>query len=129
MMPITFEIVPGKNYFISLWSGNISDSELMKFYKNFLEGPDCKLNLNEFADLSALKFTSITSSGIMQFSSFTKEFLISHDVEIMRSAVYCTDALTNDMAKIYSYWIDDSPEKVRIFNDYNDAESWLNTDA
>jgi len=125
-MPITFKTDTGKKYYISLWKGEISDNELSDSYKEFLEGPDWTPLLNELADLSDIKFTSLSSGGLAQFSSYIEMFLKEHEVEYMRTAVYCTDALPEGMAKLYKSLSEKSPEEVAIFDNFHDAESWAN---
>ena len=62
-MLITFQVFPEKNYFISTWKGNITDSEMISSYLAFYQGPQWKPGLNELGDLTEISISEKITLG------------------------------------------------------------------
>lgn len=52
-MLITFEIPPGKPYFLATWAGKITDDEMLTAYREFRDSGLWPAGAHELADLTA----------------------------------------------------------------------------
>ena len=124
-MPIEFKVFKKENYFISTWSGKVTDTEAIKKFKEFYNGPEYAPSMHELSDLSQFDFSSISSEGLINMAKANQIMLEEQNVTNMKTAVYSPHDLQFGMARIYEAWSADSPETIQIFRDLHAAEAWL----
>ena len=124
-MPIEFKVFRKENYFISTWSGKVTDSEAIKIFKAFYTSPEWVPSMHELADLSQFDFSSISPEGLINMAKVNQMMLEEHNVTNIKTAVYTPHDLQFGMARIYEAWSADSPETVQIFRELHAAEAWL----
>ena len=124
-MPIEIKVFKKENYFISTWSGKITDSEAIQMFKEFYTSPEWVPGMHELADISQLDFSSISSDGLIKMAKFNQMKLEEHNVTNIKAAVYSPHDLQFGMARVYEVWADESPENIKVFRDFNEAKNWL----
>lgn len=124
-MPIEFKTFYEDNYFLSNYAGDITDTEIINYYKNFFESKDWKPGANELADLRSANLGNVTSEGLIQVSVYQQLFLKKNNIESVHTAVVCQDDFTQVISRSYEQWSADSPEKIHIFTNLQDARNWL----
>ncbi len=132
-MSITFELNHNSRYFISTWTGVISNGEMLAAYKDFFEGDKWYPDLNELADTSQASLFNITGIGLSQLGIYTQQvYGIIKYASVKTSAycpketsVYCPSGLPSKLAVVVESWANESVENIKLFRDLHDAESWL----
>ncbi len=127
-MPITFRIIESKNYFISTWSGKITDSGMLNLYKSFYEGPEWLPGLNELCDMSRADLSNVTSEGARTLGKYVETFYKTKGITSSKTATFCPTDCLYGMARLYQVRSEGSPELTKVFRDYDTAESWLNNE-
>lgn len=123
-MPVTFKVNTNSGYFVATWLGNITDTELLTAYKDFIASGEWFPGLNELTDLSQTNFDYITSTGLKDLGEYAEQIYLDNNVSV-KTAAYCPKDLPFGMTRIYQSMSDDSPENVKIFRELHAAESWL----
>ena len=98
---------------------------MMNSYIAFLQGHQWKPGLNELGDLTEISIPDIISAGIKELSEYVGNFLRENNVTETKTAIVSEDPFTDGMAKLYESLIRESPERIAIFQEFDDAESWL----
>lgn len=124
-MPIEFRAFKRENYYSSIWSGKVTDSEAIKIFKKFYSSPEWLPSMHELADLSQFDFSGISSKGLINMAKANQIMLEERNVTNIKTAVYSPRDLQFGMARVYEVWSEESPEYVKVFRDFNEAKSWL----
>lgn len=124
-MRITFKVIPEKNYFISLWQGDITDSEMLDSYMDFYQSQEWKPGFNELADLREIGISDISSAGLRQLAEYVNSFYREQNITETKTAVISVDPYPDGMAQLYNSLIEESPERIAVFNDPSQAELWF----
>lgn len=124
-MPVTFELNNNNGYFISTWTGVITNAEMLTAYKDFFEGEEWSPGLNELAKTSQADLFNITSLGLRQLAIYTQKVYKTNGLASVRTSAYYPQDLPFKLAIIYESWIKESPESIKVFSDIHEAESWL----
>jgi hypothetical protein len=124
-MPVTFELNNNDGYFISTWTGAITNAEMLTAYKDFFEGEEWSPALNELANTSQADLFNITSLGLRQLALYMQQVHKTNGLASVRTSAYCPQDLPFKLAIIYESWIKESPESIKVFSDVHEAESWL----
>ena len=124
-MAITFELNNNDGYYISTWTGVITNAEMLTAYKDFFEGEEWFSGLKELANTSQADLFNITSLGLRQLALYTQQVYKENGLASVRTSAYCPQDLPLKLAKIYESWTKESPERIKVFSDIQEAESWL----
>lgn len=123
-MPILHTINEEYELVVSLWVGEISDSDLLPSYKKLYENGKWRPGFAEIVDLRNAQMIGITGEGVRQLAS-----LIQHHTtgkcEDFKTAVIAPKEIPLGMARIYKVHSDESLESVQVFRDLNRAFKWL----
>ncbi len=123
-MPIDISVNCDEGYFVSRWSGEISDDEIVTAYRAFLQSPHWKPGLNEFADFSAADLKHVSCNAFRQLCDLIKAHLIKHDTSMV-CVSYAPDDIHYGMLRLYSSIAELSPELSQVFRDKAQALAWL----
>lgn len=124
-MPITFTTEKENGYFVSKYEGVLFDKDLIPPWREYLEKPDWDPTLNELCDLSQADLNGVTTQGIINFSKYSSFVYSSRAVEDVKVAVYAPHDLPFGLARMYESRSVESPEKLCIFRDLEEAKAWL----
>ncbi|SHO53485.1 hypothetical protein [Desulfopila aestuarii] len=124
-MGILFNSFKEQNYFLSKWSGKITDREMLDEYARFFSSEDWVPGMNELSDVAEVDMTDISPTGVLDLKVYTEKTYSEHNVDKMKTAIYCSDALPYGIATVYQSLAEDSPEDVRVFLDFDEAKEWL----
>lgn len=123
-MAIDFTTFPDENYFLTTFSGTVTDAELLSRYQAFMHSEQWQPGMNELVDVAQGELTQLSSAGLRQLQEFTEGFL-GEQATAMRTAVYAPDDLPYGLARVYSALAETSPELISIFRDREEARLWL----
>lgn len=125
-MAISFTIYAHNHYFISSWSGDISDSDLVPSYKQLFKNKEYKPGFHEIADIRNAHFIGVTAKGMNHLSLFIQSHLPK--CEPFKTAAVVPDSLSFELTRIYQEHSEESPESVQVFKDMNEALNWIGHD-
>jgi hypothetical protein len=124
-MPITFSINSDYNYLICAYTGEITDEELYDSWKEFFEGKMWKPGLMELADNRKADFSAISADGVRRLSDLCRTVYEKHNIDSVKTALCGSKPLTYGFSRMYQTFSSESPEKARVFKDFEAAEAWL----
>ena len=124
-MTKTFSANIEEGYFISKFTGEISDGDLLSSYKAYFEKEGWTPLSKEIVDLSELDSTTVTSDGMRRLSSYIENLLIERGITTYHTTVYAPHDLTFGLSRIYEVMAGGSPESVMVFRQLSDAVSWI----
>ena len=125
IMSISFIVKPDAGYFISKYTGKITDRVLLSSYRRFHEGNDWIPGLHEFADLSEADMTAVTQNGLRELSAYIESVYRKYGQSFIKTAAYAPADLPFGIARVYEALSSDSPEQLKAFRDVQDAMTWL----
>ena len=114
-MPITFQVVPEKNYYVSLWEGEITDKEMLDSYVEFVQGSSWKSGQNEPLNPTKIGITSISSAGITALANYLQNLVKEGIISEFKTAVLSEDPFSDGIVKLYESLTRESPETIAIF--------------
>ena len=114
-----------EGYFVSKFTGEITDDELLNSYKEYFEDEEWIPLSVELVDLSEIDRTTVTSDGINRFARYIENQLIERGINTYYTAVYAPHDLTYGLSRIYDVMTNESPESVMVFRQLSDAVSWI----
>ena len=124
-MAITFTPNQEQGYFISKFTGNITDDELLDSYIAYFEDDDWIPLSKEIVDLSETDGTTVTSEGIERLASYIENLLVQRGITAYYTAIYAPQDLSFGLSRIYDVMTDQSPESVMVFRKLSDAVAWI----
>ena len=128
-MPVSFKLNPKSNYVLAKFFGVLTDTDVMDAYVTFYEGGKWIPGTNELVDLSEADVSPITVDGLVSLADYTEKFFRQHNVENQKTAIYAPGDLPFGLARMYSSLAASSPEKIRVFRSFYDAEGWLESNS
>ena len=124
-MGIEFIEHPENGYFVSKFTGGISDDLLLTSYKEYYHTHNWHGQLNELADLSVADFSGLTSNGMRLLIEYTEKYCKEKGIDEFFTAVYAPNDLPFGMARMYQAMAEVSPENLQVFRELSRAEEWL----
>lgn len=124
-MPITFSFCHEDGYVTVVYAGRFNDTELLDAWKNLYERSDWTPGLNELIDCSQVDDTDVTSDGLQTLAEYTKSIFSKHGIRSVKVAVYAPKGFSFGMSRIYEALSDDLLETVRVFDNLQEAKSWV----
>ena len=124
-MSITFTINNKDKYFVALFKGVVTDTELLHSFVTFYESEQWIPGMNELIDLSVADVTQITSDGMRKLAVATEQIFRKNGVEFSKTAVYAPEDLSFGLSRMYEVMVDESPEYFYVFRDIDELKNWL----
>ena len=124
-MAITFTPNQEEGYFISKFTGNITDDELLDSYMAYFENDEWIPLSKEIVDLSETYSTSVTSDGMERLASYVENLLTQRGITAYYTAIYAPQDLSFGLSRIYDVMTEQSPESVMVFRKLSDAVAWI----
>ena len=87
-MSITFKTNIKSGFYISLYKGQITDSDLLNAYKEYYMAPEWVMLHAEFVDLSEAELSKLSSCGLHKLELYMNEALKERNIDALYSAVY-----------------------------------------
>jgi hypothetical protein len=126
-MPISFKIYEDREFFLSTWSGVISDSDLLSSYKQLLEDDNFQPGFHELIDLRNTQTIDATAEGYRQLSTMVEGHVFGQ-CDGFKTAVIAPKDHLFGMSRMYEMISDGNTETVMVFKDPNEAVKWLGID-
>ena len=123
-MPVSFTIFEERGFFLSTWSGAITDSVLLSSYKQLFEDEKYKPGFHEIADLRKARFDNLTSEGFRNLSKMVDSYLAGK-CESFKTAMIVSHDFPYGMSRMYEVFSSNTPETVQVFRDPNKAIEWI----
>lgn len=126
-MPILFKLNNKRSYFITKYSGHISNEEHIESFKSFFTGNDWIPGMNELAIASNIKGSSININSLRTLLNFKNNYYERHKISHIKIAIYAPGDLAFGIARMYDTLAEAklSPEEVKPFRDIRKAIRWL----
>jgi hypothetical protein len=126
--PIEHTLYPEYRVAVTVWSGLVSDGDLIPGYRDLYTHPSWVPGFHELADLRRGDLSAVTSRGLLELAEFVETSLAGFD-GTFRTAVLVSENLPFGMARMYSAFAEESPEAVQVFRELAPALSWLEADG
>ena len=124
-MPIHVELQPERNLCIVVFTGAVTDEEMLEVYRQTYLGPEWVPGMQELVDLGGADLSALTTGGLERLSQFAMSVFETRGPFEMRTAIYAPQDLPFGLARQYQVMVDDSPEQLRVFRDRSAALAWL----
>ena len=124
-MAITFSPNQEEGYFISIYTGLITDDDLLDSYMAYFENEDWIPLSKEIVDLSEIDNTTVTSDGMERLASYVENLLTQRGITAYYTAIYAPQDLSFGLSRIYDVMTGQSPESVMVFRKLSDAIAWI----
>lgn len=124
-MPIKFECLPENDYFLTTYSEQVSETELISSYREFLSANDSMGLYKELCDLSSCDMSEITLNVLKELSSLIRNFCERNNIESAKCACFAPKEINHSIMALYDSCSKESAEETRIFTDKSEAIRWL----
>ena len=124
-MPINFYPNQEEGYFVSKFTGDLTDDELLNSYKAYFDSVEWLPLSKEVVDLSELDSTDVTSGGMERLARLIENLLIVRGIASYHTAVYAPHDLGFGLSRIYEAMATGSPESVMVFRQLSEALAWI----
>ena len=127
-MPILFTIYEERGFFLSTWSGVISDDDLLTSYKTLFGDEKYKPGFHEIADTRNADITGVTSDGFRKLFQMVESHLTGK-CEGFKTAIIAPEAYIYGMSRMYEMLSEGMSntvsETVMVFKDPAEAIKWI----
>jgi len=127
-MPISFSVKKDEGYLICTYTGKITDQILLDSWKKFYESNDWIPGFNEISDVSRAEGLDVTSNGLRKLAEYAKIMHQKHNVESIKVAIFAPEKIQYGLSRIYDAMTYNSPENIRVFDNFQEAEHWIKED-
>ncbi len=123
-MPIQHTIHENLKIVVSVWTGPVTDKDLIPAYKKLYENKKWKPGFNEIADFRETDMSKVTDSGLMSLANEVKSYTKG---KAHKLAIIAPKELPDTFAWFYEVYTSstDSPEIAKIFYNLSDALKWF----
>jgi hypothetical protein len=121
---IRFEVDRERGIRHALFEGTVGDDELLGAYGALIEEPDYDPTLDDLVDLRIVGRLDVSTPALRQLiAAFAPIDLQGIPT---RCALVAGSTFTFGMSRMYELLRgDDTPEEIRVFDDYEEALTWL----
>lgn len=124
-MPIKFEMNLAEGYYIAEYIGSITDAEMLDSWRKFFRGKEWYPGLKNLSDLSQANTDNISAEGVNKLAGLIKSIYQERNGGDEKAAIFVADKLLFGMARMFTAWMGETPIKLHIFEDKNEAMDWL----
>lgn len=123
---ITFSFAHKEDgYLHAIYTGHISDDELMQAWKTLFEDEQWVPTLNFLIDISQADTSTITREGIQRLAYYTQTILEKHGIPSIKAAVFAPRDLQFGLSRVYEALAAQSSETKQVFRSMSEAVAWL----
>jgi hypothetical protein len=123
-MPITHEVDRARNIRIHRASGELTFDELSEELRRIYDSDGFQPDQSSLWDLREADVTSFTKEQIASIVEIVRDRWATQGTA--RSALVVAREVAFGLARMYELQLDAQPaDRVRVFYDYEEAESWL----
>lgn len=123
-MPIDFELDPDRQLVTFHHVGDVTDDELLTFYKEFFDGPKTGDYLKLLILLEQTKSFGRSSAALRSLAEILQE-ASERDPAERKAAVVAPEDHSFGMARMYEAFSGSVPWEFRVFRDRDEARIWL----
>ena len=127
-MPILFEVIQDKEYFIAKYIGTITGDDVLKEHEQFFSAGQWHPGLNALVDFSDADLSEAQNSVIKRVARYFENFLKANPTNSVKTAIYAPADFPFAIARIYEAMATQAPQTVQVFRDLSDAKTWLEDD-
>lgn len=107
------------------YEGILTDDEMLDAWHAAYAHPDWQPGMSELIDCAGLVEARITTAAIQLLADRSAGHFTEQGAAPRRSAVHAPGPLAHGLARMYGAFSEDSPEKIVIFDDLDDALAYL----
>ena len=123
-MPITYDIDERAGRVHIVFSGVITDADLMSTFQRLYQDPRHRVGMGELTDCRPVERVEITGAGLQRLADATSAWLDPAGTSWKVAVVVPNDEVFG-LGRMYELMREGSPENVRVFRDIALAEGWL----
>ena len=128
LSPLTHTLHDDLNLLVCIWSGVITDAEMLDGYRRAYADRGWTPGFNEVTDLRRADLSAVTSDGLRGVQALVSESTTGF-TGAFRTAVLAPTDLTFGLSRMYELMSADSPESVRVCRDVDEAAVWVGVPA
>ena len=98
---------------------------VLESWKRFLKGDQWRPGLNELADVSQADMSQVPKNLFQKLAKLISHYYGKHSSAPSRLAIFAPRPVQHGMSRMYIAWADDSAQTIRIFDDIEEAKSWV----
>jgi len=104
------------------WSGEVSDTELIRFYIGIYNSSHWNPEVNEIIDLRDAQLDSVSNHALLQLSEVATNCLKGAELKL---AIISPSELSSHIARIYEAFTHIPNESTKVVHHLNEALDWL----
>jgi len=121
-MSLSHRFYDERKIILTTWSGEISDSELIRFYMSTYNNSHWSPGFNEIIDLRDAQLETISNDTLIQLSELTTNCLKGAELKL---AIISPSELSSHIARIYEAFTHIPNESTIVVHHLNEALDWL----
>ena len=126
-MPITFEFEPDRQLVTFRHVGDVTDDELLAFYKDFFEDPKTVDYVKLLILLEQTRSSGRSSEALRSLAGLLEKSF-ERGATQWRVAVVAPGDHSFGLARMYEAFSGSLPWEFRVFRDSDEARAWLGVD-
>ena len=124
-LPAKFFHQPDGRYIEVLWTGLVTDEELVSEIKNYIHDGLYTPGTHELVDLSQADLSGISVDGMGKIADIFSRIQGAANSEGKKVAIFAPNNAAFALAATYSLICDEKAQNVQVFSERSEAESWL----
>ena len=107
---------------LTSWSGEITDTELIRFYMGIYNSPHWSPEVNEIIDLRDAQLDIVSNNALLQLSELATNCLKGENLKL---AIISPSELSSHIPRIYEAFTHIPNESTKVVHHLNEALDWL----
>ena len=121
-MSLSYRFYNDEKILLTSWSGEISDTELVRFYMSIYNSNQWNSKFNEVIDLRNAQLETISDKALLQLSELATSCLNGDQLKLVMIA---PSELSPQIARIYKAFSYIPNESTKVVHHLDEAVDWL----
>jgi len=121
-MPLSHRFYKEQKIILTTWSGEVTDTELIRFYMSLYNNQHWSPKFNEIIDLRDAQLDTVSNTALIKLSEVTTSCLKGENLKL---AIISPSELSSHIARIYEAFTHIPNESTKVVHHLNEALDWL----
>ena len=121
-MSLSHRFYHEKKTLLTSWSGEVTDTELIRFYMSIYNSCHWNPEINEIIDLRDAQLDCVSNNALLQLSELATNCLKGADLKL---AIISPAELSSHIARIYEAFTHIPNESTKVVHHLDEALDWL----
>ena len=121
-MSLSHRFYDEQKIILTTWSGEISDTDLIRFYMSIFNNNHWQPGFNEVIDLRDAQLETLSNDALIHLSELTTNCLKGSKLKL---AIISPSELSPHIARIYEAFSHIPNESTKVVHHLNEALDWL----